>query len=87
MPETIEHLSSTNPEISEFSVEAGWESERTSAIYLRSDQILSGGLRRTLALHDGLGAGSSELIFIDSQSLYLRIERLGWDAELRCCAR
>src|SRR6202140_1098060 len=41
----------------------------------------------SLALRDGLGAGSPELVFIDSQSLYLRIERLGWDAELRCCAR
>jgi hypothetical protein len=45
MPETIGHLSGTNPEISEFAVEGGWESERTSATYLRSDQILSGGLR------------------------------------------
>src|SRR3984885_8779743 len=40
----------------------------------------------SLALRDGLGAGSPELVFIDSQSLYLRIERFGWDAELRCCA-
>jgi hypothetical protein len=45
MPEMIGHLSSTNPEISEFSVEGGWESEITSATYLRSDQILPGGLR------------------------------------------
>jgi hypothetical protein len=45
MPETIGPLSSKNPEISEFSLEGGWESERTSATYLRSDQILSGGLR------------------------------------------
>jgi hypothetical protein len=44
MPETIGHLNGTNPEISEFSVEGGWESESTST-YLRSDQILSGGLR------------------------------------------
>src|SRR5258706_13217230 len=41
---------------------------------------------RSLALRDGLGAGSPELVFIDSQSLYLRIERLGWDDELRCRA-
>jgi hypothetical protein len=45
MSETIGHLSGTNSEISEFSVEGGWESERTSATYLRSNQIVSGGLR------------------------------------------
>jgi hypothetical protein len=45
MPETIGHLNVTNPEISAFSVEGGWESESTSATYLRSDQVLSGGLR------------------------------------------
>ena len=42
---------------------------------------------RSFALRDGLVAESPELVFIDSQSLYLRIERLGRDAELRCCAR
>src|SRR5580700_186609 len=31
MPETTEYLSDTNPEISEFSVEGGWEKERTAA--------------------------------------------------------
>jgi hypothetical protein len=45
MSEMIGHLSGTNPEISEFSVEEEWESERTSATSLRSDLILSGGLR------------------------------------------
>src|ERR1700735_5709650 len=56
MPETIGHLSSKNPEISEFSVEGGWESERTSAAYLHSDQILSGGPEalRLLAPQRGL---------------------------------
>jgi hypothetical protein len=44
MPEMIRHLIGTNPEISGISVEGGGERERTSAIYLRSDQILSGGL-------------------------------------------
>jgi hypothetical protein len=44
MPETIGNSIGTNPEISEFSVEGGWEKERTSATHLRSDQILSGGL-------------------------------------------
>ena len=87
MPETIGHLIGANPEISEFSVEGGWERERTSAIYLHSDQIFPADLIWSLALRDGLGAGSPELVFIDSQSLYLRIERLGWDAELRCRAR
>jgi hypothetical protein len=45
MPETIGNLIGTNSEISGIAVEGGWESERTSATYLRSDQILSGGLR------------------------------------------
>jgi hypothetical protein len=83
----IGYLSGTDPEISEFSVEGGWERERTSAIYLHSDQIFPADLIRSLALHDGLGTESPELVFIDSQPLYLRIKRLGWDAELRGCAR
>jgi hypothetical protein len=44
MPETIGHLIGTNSEISGIAVEGGWEKERTSATYLRSDQILSGGI-------------------------------------------
>ena len=87
MPEMTRHLIGTNPEISGISVEGGWEREKTSAIYLRSDQIRPTDFVRSLALHDGLGPGSPEQVFIDSQSLYLRIERLSWNAELRCCAR
>jgi hypothetical protein len=45
MPETIGHLSGTNPEISEFSVEGGWESERTSATYFAFGPNSSDGLR------------------------------------------
>jgi hypothetical protein len=45
MHEKMGNLLAISPEISEFSVEGGWESERTSATYLRSDQILFGELR------------------------------------------
>jgi hypothetical protein len=45
MPETIGHLSSKGPEISEFSVTEGRESEKISATHLRSGQILSDGFR------------------------------------------
>jgi hypothetical protein len=44
MPETIGHLIGTNSEISGIAVKGGWERQRTSATYLPSDQILSGGL-------------------------------------------
>ena len=87
MPEKIGYLSGTNSEFSEFAVGGGWESERTSATYLRSVKFCPADFVRSLALRDGLGAESPELVFINSQSLYLRIERLGWDAELRCRAR
>jgi hypothetical protein len=44
MPETIGHLIGTNSEISGIAVEGARKRERNSATYLRSDQILSGGL-------------------------------------------
>src|ERR1700722_7986837 len=87
MPETIGHLSGTNSEISEFAVEGGWEARELRQPICVRTKFCPADFVRSLALRDGLGAGSPELVFIDSQSLYLRIERLGWDAELRCRAR
>src|SRR5580704_1097425 len=87
MPETIGHLSGTNSEISEFAVDGGWEARELRQPICVRTKFCPADFVRSLALRDGLGAGSPELVFIDSQSLYLRIERLSWDAELRCCAR